>query len=303
MNYQFNYENLLDTNSIYYPQKINTFVKNKAPIFYEGDLTLADRPAVAIVGTRRCTKYGLAVTKEIAKRAAAYDIVVVSGLARGIDTAAHRTVLEEGGKTVGVIGCGIDMVYPAENKDLYKAVKKEGLMISEYPPGTPPRPSNFPSRNRIISALSEVVVVVEAGTRSGALITAECAVEQGKDVFAVPGNISNVYSMGPNKLIRDGAKALVIIDDVFAEIGRITKKHKLPRVKSRNDIINSRKNGLGSDEIDLLNIISGSGEVPIYELCERTNKSMAEINGIITILEMKGLIYFEMGKVSIANFT
>ena len=281
-----------------YPEKINLFVKNKAPLYYEGDLSLTDRPAVGIVGTRRCTKYGLAVTKEIARRAASYGIVVVSGVARGIDSAAHREVLQAGGQTIGVVGCGLDVVYPKENKDLYEKIKKHSLMLSEYPPGTQAHPGFFPHRNRLISALSEAIVVVEAATRSGSLITAECAVEQGKEVFAVPGNITNIYSMGPNKLIRDGAKALVIIDDLFSEI---IKRRNAGKIVGMDRNLNALE-GLGDDEKRILELIAGLGEVPLGEIAEKVDMTVSETNGIITVLEMKGLIFCEMGRVSISNF-
>ena len=288
--------NLLKIEDDLYPEKIRKYVKYKAPIYYQGDLTLLNKPAIGIVGTRRCTKYGLAVTKEIAKRAAFHDVVVISGLARGIDAAAHRETLKAGGQTVGVIACGLDIVYPKENKDLYEKMRKGSLIISEYPPGTEAHPGFFHHRNRIISALSDAVVVVEAATRSGSLITAECASEQGKEVYAVPGNISNIYSMGPNKLIRDGAKALVVIDDVFQEINKGRKGLSVERPASFLD-------DLGDDERRIVELISGLGEIAVGEIAEKSGLSMPEVNGIITILEMKGLVYCEMGRVSVSNFT
>ncbi len=281
-----------------YPRKFDFFVKDRKPIYYKGNLDLCEMTSVGIVGSRRCTRYGMAVAKEIAKRAARNNVVVISGLARGIDSVAHRAVLEMGGKTIGVLGSGIDVVFPSSNADLYETIGREGLLISEYPPGYPAMKGNFPVRNRLISALSDALVVVEAATRSGSLITAECAIEQGKEVFAVPGNITNAYSMGTNKLIRDGARPLVIIDDLFASLGR----KRMPE-----DTLPM----LGTDERRVFNLISGSGEVPLTEIYQKLaiptknadGLRISEINGIITILEIKGLVYCEMGKVMVANFT
>ena len=317
--------------SALFPSRIKEFVQDKNPIFHLGDYSLIDSPTIGIVGSRRCTRYGMTVAKEIAKRAAMRGITVVSGLAKGIDSIAHRSVMEHGGKTIGVVAGGIDVIYPKENMDLYERIAEEGLLISEYPPGSPVFKWNFPIRNRLISALSDVLVVVEAGTRSGSLITAECAIEQGKDVFAVPGNITNAYSMGPNKLIRDGARALVVIDDVFSSINDIygwvysdnDKGHKngvlhesinrsnKASIESLSIMENSIIKGLGRDEKKVFDIVFGMGEVPISEIYQRIAKDVEiypplgipEINGIISILEMKGLLYCEMGKVMVANFT
>lgn len=290
---------LLKPQSSEYPSKLKAFVKDKKPIYYSGDLSLAEGLIIGIVGSRRCTSYGMATAKKIAKRAAACNVTVVSGLARGVDSAAHRGVLEGGGKTIGVLGGGIDVVYPAENKDLYSVMGSgdRGLLISEYPPGAEPEKWNFPTRNRLISALADVVIVVEANTRSGSLITAECAIEQGKEVFAVPGNITSVSSMGTNKLIRDGARPLVVIDEIFDLIG----KKKMGRESLPV---------MGTDEQMVFDMVQGNGELPLTELYQKVAMDqtiyppmgISEINGIITVLEMKGLVYCEMGKVMVANF-
>ena len=287
MNYQIEF---LSVEHKDYPEKITEFVRDKKPIFYSGDLSILRRPSIGIVGSRKCTGYGMAVAKEISKRAAFYDVVVVSGLAKGIDSVAHKSVLDYGGTTIGVLGCGIDVIYPKSNRELYQRVNNKGLLLSEYPPGAEPARYNFPTRNRLISALSDVLVVVEAGARSGSLITAECAMEQGKEVYAVPGNITSVYSMGPNKLIRDGARPLALIEDVFSDLGVSKQKE-------------DNNEDLGEDERALMNMLQGNGEMSVADLSVRMNMPMAEINGIVTILEIKGLIYCEMGKVMIANFT
>jgi len=175
-------------------------------------------PAVAIVGTRQATPYGLAVAADLAGRLAQLGIVIVSGLARGIDASAHRGCLESGGTTLAVLGCGLDVHYPPEHAGLAEAIAGSGALLSEWPPRTPPRAFHFPARNRIISGLAAGVVVVEAAERSGALITARLAGEQGREVFAVPGSIRSPQSVGSHRLIQDGAKLVADIDDVLSEL-------------------------------------------------------------------------------------
>jgi DNA processing protein len=175
--------------------------------------------AVAVVGTRRLTAYGRQITRELVTGLVHNGVTVISGLARGIDAIAHKTALEAGGRTIAVLGSGLDCIYPAENRSLVQHIKDgRGAIISEYGLGVQPEAKNFPPRNRIISGLSLGVVVVEAGERSGALITANFAVEQNRDVFAVPGNINSVASKGPNRLIQEGAKLVTNVDDILAEL-------------------------------------------------------------------------------------
>ena len=177
------------------------------------------RPAVAIVGARSCSSYGGHVARGLARELAAAGVVVVSGLARGIDGEAHRGALAGGGITVAVLGCGIDRDYPRSHAGLARRIAEEGLVVSEYPPGVEPAPWRFPARNRIIAGLARATVVVEARERSGALITADFALELGRDVFAVPGEITSALSAGTNDLLRQGAAPLLSADDVLGAIG------------------------------------------------------------------------------------
>ena len=273
-----------------YPQKILEFVRDHKDLYYIGRKELLEKPAIAIVGSRRCTRYGLSVTKEIASRAASRGIVVISGIAKGIDACAHRSVLEKSGHTIGVTAGGINYVYPKENKDIYDAIKQKGLLLSEHSGEHMPARYDFPTRNRIISALADAVVVVEATTRSGSLITAECAVEQGKPVYAVPGNITSVYSMGTNKLIREGARALALIDDIFENL-------KVEAEAQDRDV------KLGEDERRIYDYLFKNGETSMQELAHSSMMDMGMVNSIVTILEMKGMVYCEMGKVILANFS
>ena len=272
-----------------YPSKLLEHLQDPKGIYYEGNMRLLDKPIIGIVGSRKGSSYGALIARELAKLAADYDAVVLSGLARGVDSIAHRGVLEAGGETIAIVANGIDVVYPKENRELYEDIKEKGLIISEYPPGTKPEKYYFPTRNRIISALSDAIVIIEASGRSGSLITAEAAIEQGKEVYAVPGNINSIYSIGTNKLIKDGATPLVFLDDVFRDMG-------LDKADAKEIA------GLGSDEKQIYEIIAKGGEIPIANICNTIQMEMPKINAIITILEMKGLIYSEMGKVMIANF-
>ena len=273
-----------------YPKALADFMPDAEEIWVDGDLSLLDRRAVAVVGSRRCTAYGRTVARNIGKRMAEHGVVVVSGLARGIDTAGHLGALEGGGKTIAVLGGGTDCYYPPENRRLQERIAREGLLISEHPPKYTARPYDFPKRNRVIAALSESLTVVEAGNRSGALITAECAEEMGKRVYAVPGNITSIYSLGANKLIRETVTPLILIDDLLIDMGILP------------DSAGLLTQGLGQDEKRVFDVICSGGEVTVDEIHHKTNMKPSEINGIISILEMKGLIFSSMGKVFVAKF-
>ncbi len=175
-------------------------------------------PGLAVVGARKMTPYGNRVVRTLVRELSQNGILIVSGMARGIDTAAHLTAIETGGLTVAVLGCGIEVVYPPENREVYRKIISRGMVMSEFPLGTPPLASNFPRRNRLISGLAEAVLVVEAAERSGSLITASFAAEQGKDVFAVPGPIDAEMSAGTARLIKTGAKLITSIDDILEEL-------------------------------------------------------------------------------------
>jgi DNA processing protein len=198
-----------------YPVRLKE-IDTPPPVLYVwGELDPNDRWAVAIVGTRRMTSYGESVTQELASALAMNGITIISGMARGIDGVAHRTALANGGRTIAVLGSGLDQLYPPEHRRLAKEISEHGAVLTDYPLGTKPEARNFPPRNRIISGLALVVVIIEAGEGSGALITAHFAVDQGREVFAVPGKINSRTSIGTNKLIRDGAIPLLSVEDVL----------------------------------------------------------------------------------------
>lgn len=273
-----------------YPELLK-FIPNPPEIlYYIGDITLASRPAVAVVGSRKATSYGKWASYGFAKKLAEYEIVVVSGMASGIDSYAHKGAVENQGKTIAVLGCGVDICYPESNRALKESILKEGLILSEYEPGVLPLPYRFPMRNRIISGICTGTIIVEAGLASGSLITAECAAEQGRNIYALPGNINNMYSFGTNKLIKDGAVPLIVFDDIIDELG-------IPRKISSTELHAE----LGKDEKIIYGYILQSGETTTDSICRSTGKPPSFVNAMVTILEMKGLVQTAIGKIFIAK--
>ncbi|MCQ2969322.1 MAG: DNA-processing protein DprA, partial [Clostridium sp.] len=226
-----------------YPEKLRNIDDPPYILFYRGDLSLAYHNMIAVVGSRKSSIYGLDVTKYITREICRVGYGVVSGVAYGIDTAAHKEALISGGKTIGILGCGLDIVYPKSNKNLYKEIYNNGLLISEFPMGVQPMPYNFPRRNRIISGLSSGVIVIEASEKSGSLITANLALEQGKDVMAIPGSIFSNTSKGCHQLLRDGARIFTGLEDLHSFLN-VTKKESEKRIKndSKNLIMSVIKN-------------------------------------------------------------
>jgi DNA processing protein len=209
---------LIPFNDPGYPDLLRDIFDPPLVLFGRGRVDLLDRAMLGVVGTRRPSAYGIAAAERLSGELAAAGIVIVSGMARGVDTAAHRAALESGGDTVAVFGSGIDHIYPAENRKLAGEIAERGLLVSEFPMGAPAHPQNFPTRNRIVSGLSFGVLVVEGAQYSGSAITARLAMEQGREVFAVPGNITSKMSWGPNLLIKQGAKLVQAAEDVLTEL-------------------------------------------------------------------------------------
>ncbi|HET6316152.1 MAG TPA: DNA-processing protein DprA [Chloroflexota bacterium] len=203
-----------------YPSNLREIADPPPVLFVRGQLTEQDSLAVALVGTRRATTYGIAVAERLATDLAGAGVTVVSGLALGVDTAAHRAAVQAGGRTIAVLGNGLDQIYPPSNRQLAQRIASAaGALVSEFSPGTPPDAINFPRRNRIIAGLSRVTVIIEAGERSGALITADFALEQGRDVLAVPGSILSPTCTGSNDLLKQGATPVTGVDDILAALG------------------------------------------------------------------------------------
>lgn len=202
-----------------YPTHLRSIKDAPEMMYYIGDISLIRYPLIAIVGTRRCSPYGRWAAREIASRVARCGVPVISGMAEGIDSAAHWGCLDTGTPTVAVLGTGIDVVFPKSNVELYRRISENGLILSEYRPGEVGLPSHFPRRNRIISGLSKSVIVVEGALKSGSMITAGLALEQGRDVYSLPGNINQPNSMGTNKLISDGAFPILELDGLAELLG------------------------------------------------------------------------------------
>jgi len=266
-----------------YPKSLKNIYNKPLVLYIKGKILEEDEFAIAVVGSRKATSYGKWATEKFVKELVNLDITIVSGLATGIDSIAHKTALEYNGRTIAVLGNGLDIVYPNKNKELYKEIAKNGALITEYFCGVAPLPYNFPQRNRIISGLSLGVIIVEAKGKSGSLITAQHALEQGKEVFAVPGNINSIFSEGTNRLIKDGAKLIMDVEDIIEELYQL--QDRLNRVKKENiDYSN-----LSELEISIVELIK-EGPMHCDTIAMKTGMNIKEVNSILTILELKGII-------------
>lgn len=281
--------NCICTSDDEYPD-ILKYIHSAPHIFYmRGGILEEDQKSLAIIGSRKCTSYGKNTAYQFAKELASYGITIVSGMAYGIDSAAHRGALDGGGRTIAVLGSGVDVCYPKSNFSLMKDIIENGAVISEYPLGTNPTPGNFPRRNRIISGLSKGVLVVEAGLKSGTLITVDYALEQGKDVFSIPGNINCTVSKGTNKLIKEGAKPVTCVEDILEEFNI---------KKDRNEQIN-RYNDLSESERAVLEIVEKKQPIHIDLIGSMLTYDASTVNSIVTILEIKDLLEQLPGRIII----
>jgi DNA processing protein len=263
-----------------YPRRLKEIDQSPPVLYVRGELLEDDQWAVAIVGTRRSTAYGRQVTSALAETMAHSGISVVSGLARGIDAVAHNAALEAGGRTLAVLGSGVDRIYPPEHRKLAHKIMSSGAIISDYPPGTAPEGSNFPPRNRIISGLSQAVVVVEAGARSGALITAAYAADQGREVFAVPGNIYAPQSKGANVLLREGAQILLDPGDLLEALNLDqVSQHRTARAALPAD----------ATEAQLFELL-GHEPLHVDEIRARCDLPIEAVSAALTLMELKGLV-------------
>jgi len=264
-----------------YPRQLQEIFDRPPVLFVRGTLAASDEWAVAVVGTRRVSVYGRQVAEEMSRGLAVNQVTVVSGLARGVDAIAHRTALEAGGRTIGVLACGLDMVYPPEHKKLVDQIVEHGAVISDYAIGTQPRSEFFPRRNRILSGISLGVLVVEGDTKSGALITARQALEQNREVFAVPGSIYSPNSRGTNKLIQDGeAKLTLDVQDILAELNLTMAAHQM----EMSEIIPA-----DDTEAVLLRLL-GSEPAHIDEVRRQSGLPIATVTSALAMLELKGAV-------------
>lgn len=261
-----------------YPELLRQIPLAPAVLYFKGKMTSEDL-ALAVVGTRKITSYGRQVTEILTQNLVAEGLTIVSGLARGVDSLAHKTAIEAGGRTIAVLGSGVDVIYPPENKKLSEEIiKNGGAVISEFPMETPPVPGNFPARNRIISGLSLGVLVTEAAEDSGSLITTSWAADQGREVFAVPGPITSPMSVGTAELIKKGAKLVYNVKDILEELNL---KQKTQNLRAREII------GEGEEEVVILQIL-GRESLHIDEIVQLSKMETGKVNSIITLMEMKG---------------
>ena len=294
-----------------YPSALRNIADPPLVLYYRGDLPDFDEePMIAVVGTRKASAYGMKTARQLAKELAQHGAVVVSGMAEGIDAMATYGALDAQATAVGVLGAGVDRIYPRCNRDLYQKMERQGCLISEYPPGTPPNPWQFPRRNRIISGLSCGVLVVEAPDQSGALITARQALEQGRDVFAVPGNIGISTCKGSNELLRDGAGVVMCGWDVMREYvyrypdkihKEIKKQEKITEKiavdKSAAPIysdVDKKADSPDSVEAKILALLK-SGQQHMDTLIAETGLPSGEVLAALTMLEVQGLVTTQPG--------
>ncbi len=263
-----------------YPARLKEISQPPPVLYLRGDLTPEDHWSVAIVGTRAATAYGRQVTEELAAALARHGVTIVSGLARGVDAIAHTAAIKAGGRTLAVLGSGVDKIYPPEHRQLAEKITTQGAVLSDYAPGTPPESSNFPPRNRIISALSLAVIVVEAAETSGALITADFAADQGRDVFAVPGSIFAPQSKGPNRLIANGARPLLSPQDVLEalDLTRNIERREIRRVAPADATETMLYNALKREPLH------------VDDLRALTGLPIEKVSAALTLMELKGMV-------------
>ncbi len=273
----------------HYPARLKSIYDPPAFLFVKGDLACLDAPSFAIVGTRHPTGYGRMITERFSRELVQNGFAIISGLARGIDTLAHQTALRNGGKTMAVLGNGLDRIYPTENRKLYKQITENGLLMSEYPMGTKPESGNFPKRNRIISGLSSGVLITEAGEKSGALLTAFYAADQNREVFAVPGSIVSGKSDGTNNLIKSGAKLVSRIEDILEELqGQLN----LSLPKEKNEPPTPQLKGTEKEVYEILN----SEPLHVDQIALKADLSPSETLSALLTLELLGVIKQLAGK-------
>ena len=272
-----------------YPALLKEIRDYPKELYYIGDPKLLEEKCVSIVGSRKTNQYGRSTAYSFGKALGQRGITVVSGMAVGIDTCAHEGALQEKGNTAAVLACGLDLCYPPRNRELKGKIESAGIVLSEYPPGTAAQRYYFPQRNRIISGLSPLTVVVQAGNRSGALITAELAADQGRDVGAVPGNIDSEYNLGSNKLLREGAFALTGVQDLLEASGvSVMSEPEAERL-------------LSDEEKQLYFLLCSHGEMSLDQLAFYLKKPVNEAGSLAIVMEMKGIVFSAMGKVFIAK--
>jgi DNA processing protein len=280
-----------------YPQSLLQIYDPPVLLYVRGDAQVLNLPSISIVGARRPTLYGTQMAERMGREIAARGVVVVSGMARGIDALAHKGAMTVNGRAVGVLGTGINVCYPKENKKLYEKVLERGAIVSEFPLGTHPAPENFPIRNRIVAGMPLGVVVVEGAQYSGSLITARLAMEFGREVFGVPGNVTQPVSFAPNQLIRQGAKLVTngadVIEDLPTPVRAMLVQAEQPEAEQRNLLLAA---SLNSSEKKIYDLLNSDEAVHIDDIVERSGLNSSEVLATLFDLEMKGIVRQMPGK-------
>ena len=280
-----------------YPQTLLQIYDPPVLLYVRGDTQVLNLPSLSIVGTRKPTLYGTQMAQRLGRELAARGLVIVSGLARGIDAIGHQGALDANGRAIGVLGTGIDLCYPKENKKLYEKVLERGAIISEFPLKTHPAPENFPVRNRIVAGMPLGVVVVEGAQYSGSLITSRLAMEFGREVFGVPGNVTQPVSFAPNLLIKQGAKLVTCGEDVIEELPTPVRaalvKAEQPEAEQRNLLAAAALNG---SQKKLYELLSAEEPMHIDDIVERSGLNSSEVLATLFDLEMKGIVRQSPGK-------
>lgn len=270
-----------------YPPLLEDIFDPPYVLYVKGDLDLIQEKAAAVVGSRKCTRYGQVAARTLSTQMAKEGVCIISGMARGIDSAAHLGALDAGGRTIAVLGCGVDQCYPPENKGLYERICKEGLLVSEYLPGALPLPAHFRQRNRIIAGLAHACMLVEGARQSGAMITVDFATDAGREIFAVPGPIDSPLSVSPNLLIRDGAHLACDGMDVVEVMGWGVRAKPRERMKSVPV-------DLSESERRIVSPLLGE-DLTADELAEMTGIELQELNSLLTMLTFRGIIKQQPG--------
>lgn len=267
-----------------FPYLLNQIYNPPLGIYVRGELPEDEIDKVGVIGARRCSQYGASVTYRMTKELGRTNVIVVSGMAKGIDSMAHRGIIDGGGRTIAVLGCGADVCYPPENRELMENIINHGCVLTEYPPKTPAVGYHFPHRNRIISGLCKMIVVVEAGKKSGTLITADLALESGRDVFVVPGNVTSPLSQGTNNLLKQGCPAITESGDILFELGISYKKGE------QESYTRTIAENLSPEEQAIYELLSETEPMCAEEISHKLNYNIQDVQYMLSLLEISGHI-------------
>jgi DNA processing protein len=271
-----------------YPEQLRQIHSPPIVLYVKGEIRKTDALAVAIVGARHCSLYGRNQAEQIAFQLAARGFCIVSGMARGTDAAAHEGALKAGGRTIAVLGAGLANIYPREHKELAEKIAANGALVSELPMATPVDGRNFPPRNRIISGLSLGVAVIEAAGKSGSLITAKWAQEQNRDVFALPGKIDNPLSLGPHRLIRDGARIITCVEDILDQLGQVGKI--MDDSGAQQMLFDAQVEGLNDRERQIFEVLEKDEAKSIDDLADELKLPVSEVSSTLTVLQIRKVV-------------